>query len=63
MFNKFWQCNKYTAKQLKNVDFITCWSSQNVSNNSYEKIKEVLRLCEKFRYFGALNSSGVKKSV
>ena len=46
MFNNFWQCNKYATIQLKNIDFITCWSSQNVSNNCCEKIREVFRHSE-----------------
>ncbi len=31
--------------------FIKFWSSQNVSNNCCEKIREVFRLCKKFRCF------------
>ncbi len=31
--------------------FIKFWSSQNVSNNCCEKIREVFRLWKKFRYF------------
>lgn len=37
-------------KDLKPL-FLRFWSSQNVSNNCCEKIREVFRLCEKFRYF------------
>lgn len=40
MFNNFWQCNKYATKQLKNIDFITCWSSQNVSKLFEENIRK-----------------------
>ena len=38
-------------RTIKNIDFIVYRSSQNVSNNCCESIKEVFRLCEKFRYF------------
>ena len=40
MFNNFWQCNKYATKQLKNIDFITCWSSQNVSKLFEENFRK-----------------------
>ena len=42
--------------------FIKFWSSQNVSNNCCEKIREVFRLWKKFRYFFSYNKSR-KKSI
>ncbi|NBK97956.1 MAG: hypothetical protein EOM50_08050 [Erysipelotrichia bacterium] len=36
----------YKFKKIKNIG-----RTYNVSNNSNEKLREVFRLCEKFRYF------------
>lgn len=44
-------CNASATNFLLTTDFSGIFGYPNVSNNCYEKIREVFRLCKKFRCF------------